>query len=238
MKNFVFNGQIYEKTGNTPNRVLSNIDVGTVTTADNPSDASASISISGGDAHLNLVLPKGNEGATGPTGETGAIGPTGPTGDTGAEGPTGETGPVGPTGPTGADGKSFQIEWDYPTIAAMTADIDNIENGTYGMIVSNVDDPDNAKLYYKNSSGNLVFITDFSGAQGIQGPTGVMGPTGETGAEGPTGEMGPTGETGPVGPTGPTGAEGPTGPAFSPYYMGPTAPTQGPIIWFDTSVNS
>ena len=289
MKNFIFNGYLYEKTGDTAKRVISDVSIGNVSRSDNVNDASASVTMSNGELILDLVLPKGDtgdtgatgptgpqgadgyighDGPTGDTGPTGETGPTGPTGATGDIGPTGETGSVGPTGetgatgPTGATGKAFQIEWSYSSITAMELDIDNIDDGTYGMIVSTVEDPDNAKLYYKTPEGLLAFITDFSGAQGIQGPTGEtgalgptgeigptgetgptgdIGPTGETGDIGPTGEIGPTGDIGPTGetgPTGPTGAVGPTGPAIDIYYLGATAPTQGPIIWFDTSVNS
>ena len=65
------------------------------------------------------------------------------------------------------------------------------------MIASNTSDPDNSKLYVKNSEGTFTFINDLSGAQGIQGETGPTGPTGATGG------------TGAIGPTGPTGAANP-----------------------------
>lgn len=51
--------------------------------------------------------PKGDTGATGsqgPKGDTGATGPQGPKGDTGATGPQGPKGDTGPQGPTGAAG--------------------------------------------------------------------------------------------------------------------------------------
>jgi hypothetical protein len=97
----------------------------------------------------------------------------------------------------------------------MEQDAANVPEGKFVIIASNVEDPDNAKLYVKNSEGTFTFQADLSGATGIQGPTGAtgpVGPTGETGATGPTGADGPTGATGETGPTGPTGATGATGP--------------------------
>ena len=67
---------------------------------------------------LNLVLPKGDTGATGAKGDTGAQGPkgdtgdTGPTGATGAKGDTGDTGPKGDTGATGDTGASGVVGVD------------------------------------------------------------------------------------------------------------------------------
>jgi hypothetical protein len=54
---------------------------------------------------------------------------------------------------------------------------------------TNVQDPDNAKMYYRAETG-FNFVTDFSGATGIQGPRGPQGP------------QGPKGDTGPQGPAG------------------------------------
>ena len=159
-------------------------------------------------------------------------------------GPQGAQGPEGPMGPTG---QGFNIFKTYPTIAAMEADVDNIPVDSYVAIASeNPDhDPDNGKLYVKNSDGTLSFEIDLSGVQGLQGPTGAQGLIGPTGAQGPLGPtgpaggpVGPTGETGPVGPTGtgevgPTGAVGPTGIQGEVGPQGPTGSTgargpQGP----------
>ena len=52
---------------------------------------------------LNLVLPKGDTGATGAKGDTGAQGPKGDTGDTGPKGDTGATGDTGASGVVGVD---------------------------------------------------------------------------------------------------------------------------------------
>ena len=67
--------------------------IGTVTTGEPGTEASATITGTAPNFVLNLVIP---QGVTGPTGATGEIGPTG------ATGATGEIGPTGPTGPTGA----------------------------------------------------------------------------------------------------------------------------------------
>ena len=59
----------------------------------------------------------------------------------------------------------------------MQADFDNMEIGDYVMITSSVELEDNAKLYSKTEK-EWVFITDFSGATGIQGPQGQQRNTG------------------------------------------------------------
>ena len=61
--------------------------------------ASASITQSGTEAVLNLVLPKGDKGEKGETGDPGQDGRDGATGPTGPQGAQGATGPTGPAGP-------------------------------------------------------------------------------------------------------------------------------------------
>lgn len=61
--------------------------------------ASASITQSGTEAVLNLVLPKGDKGEKGEKGDPGQDGRDGATGPTGPQGPQGATGPTGPAGP-------------------------------------------------------------------------------------------------------------------------------------------
>ena len=51
--------------------------------------------------------------------------------------------------------------------------------GDFVIIASNVEDPDNAKLYVKGSNA-FTFVTDMSGAAGIQGLTGLGVPAGGT----------------------------------------------------------
>lgn len=83
-----------------------------------PSDSQATVSVSESGGHLvfSFGVPQGQagqEGATGPQGprglqgekgETGDIGPQGPKGDTGLQGPKGDTGPQGPQGIQGVKG--------------------------------------------------------------------------------------------------------------------------------------
>ena len=247
------------------NRVVTAASIASATKGLNPS---ASVDIIDGQAQFNFVLPQGDVGPTGPQGElgptglTGAQGPTGPQGELGPTGiqgqmgPTGQTGSIGPTGPTGATGamgptgvmgptgEGFSIYKTYASIVDMEADANNVQVGKFVLITSNTEDEDNAKLFVK-SNNNFVYLTDLSGAQGIQGPvgptgqTGAVGPTGQTGAVGPTGQTGAigptgqTGQTGAVGPTGATGAQGnvgPTGPQGQTGAIGPTGQTgsQGP----------
>ena len=61
--------------------------------------ASASITQSGTEAVLNLVLPKGDKGEKGEKGAPGQDGRDGATGPTGPQGAQGATGPTGPAGP-------------------------------------------------------------------------------------------------------------------------------------------
>lgn len=88
----------------------------------------------------------------------------------------------------------------------MNLDFSNskVKFGDFVIIASNVEDPDNAKLYVKTSNG-FNFITDMSGATGIQGPKGDTGETGATGPQGPQGVQGIQGPQGEKGETGPAG---------------------------------
>lgn len=155
------------------------------------------------------VVGPGQQGATGP------MGPQGPQGPQGEIGPQGQQGPQGPVGP---QGEGFSIFRTYRSIAEMTEDVDNVPEGKFVMITSDVEDPDNAKLYVRGSL-YFTFVTDMSGSQGIegpQGPQGIQGPQGEQGPQGIQGVEGPQGATGPKGDqgaTGPQGEQGATGPA-------------------------
>ena len=75
-------------------------------------------------------------------------------------------------GQKGDTGEPFTISKTYPSVETMEADFDNMDVGDYVMIASSVNDEDNAKLYVKTDT-EWVFITDFSGAIGIQGEPGV-----------------------------------------------------------------
>lgn len=131
-------------------------------------------------------------------------GEQGPQGPQGIQGPQGEPGTTGPQGPKGDNGEPFAIYEEYASIAAMEADAANVPKGKFVIITSNVEDPDNAKLYVKGDS-TFSFVTDMSGAQGIQGPAGpqgAQGVQGEQGAQGVQGEQGPQGIQGVQGPQG------------------------------------
>lgn len=97
-------------------------------------------------------------------------------------GEMGATGPQGATGDTGPAGVPFTIYRTYATIALMEADFANVPDGSFVAIQSNVEDPDNAKLYLRGNS-EFTFITDMSGATGIHGDTGETGPAGKAGAQ-------------------------------------------------------
>ena len=97
-------------------------------------------------------------------------------------GEMGATGPQGATGATGPAGAPFTIYKTYSTIALMEADFDNVPDGSFVAIQSNVEDPDNAKLYLRGNS-EFTFITDMSGATGIHGDKGDTGDDGKAGAQ-------------------------------------------------------
>lgn len=89
----------------------------------------------------------------------------------------------GPQGPVGPQGEAFQIKKTYPSIEAMQADFNNMQIGDYVMIANSVELEDNAKLFTKTENA-WVYITDFSGATGIQGPRGEQGIQGIQGEQG------------------------------------------------------
>ena len=89
----------------------------------------------------------------------------------------------GPQGIQGPQGEAFKIKKTYPSIEAMQNDFDNMEVGDYVMIATSIELEDNAKLYARAET-EWVFITDFSGAQGIQGPQGIQGIQGIPGERG------------------------------------------------------
>lgn len=142
---------------------------------------------------------KGDTGAQGPKGETGSQGPQGEKGDkgdkgdTGAQGPKGDKGDTGSQGPQGIQGvqgttgEPFSIHKTYASISAMNSDKNNVTEGKFVIISSNVEDADNAKLYVKGAS-DFSFVTDLSGATGIQGPQGPQGIQGVQGVKGDTGK--------------------------------------------------
>lgn len=76
----------------------------------------------------------------------------------------------------GHTGEAFYVFKTYASIASMEADLANVPKGKFVLIASNILDPDNAKLYYRNASA-FEFITDLSGATGAGIPAG--GTTGQ-----------------------------------------------------------
>lgn len=125
-------------------------------------------------------------------------------------GQKGDRGETGEQGVKGDKGDPFSIAKTYESISAMNADYSNpeIQEGAFVLIdTGDIEDPDNAKLYYKGSS-KYEYLTDLSGA------TGMTGPQGPQGLQGLKGDDGDKGDTGPQGPTGPAGEDGKT-PTFT-----------------------
>ena len=123
------------------------IAIGTVTSGEVPMVSNSGTNT---DVVLNFVLPKGDKGDKG---------------DQGIE---------GPQGPVGAP---FQVKKIYDSVEAMNADYSgsDVAVGEFVLIdTGNVQDPDNSKLYVKGTT-QYDFVTDLSGAQGIQGPQGNPG---------------------------------------------------------------
>lgn len=86
------------------------------------------------------------------------------------KGATGERGFRGPAG------KKFNIKQTFPSINDMNASKGaGFEDGDFAMITSNVEDPDNAKLFVWNGT-EYKLIGDLSGSTGMKGDT-VPSPT-------------------------------------------------------------
>lgn len=89
----------------------------------------------------------------------------------------GQQGQQGIQGVQGEKGDPFSIAKVYSSIDEMNADYqnDNVSIGQFVVInTGNVEDEDNAKLFIKDQA-SYTFITDLSGAQGIEGPSGQNG---------------------------------------------------------------
>lgn len=78
-------------------------------------------------------------------------------------------------GDKGDAGKDFRIVKTFPSIAKMNGD--GFSDGDFTMIASDVNDPDNGKLYVWNGT-SFTYIADLSGSQGIKGDTGTVDNTG------------------------------------------------------------
>lgn len=93
-------------------------------------------------------------------------------------------GAKGDTGEKGNPGKDFKIVKTFPSIAAMNGT--GFSDGDFTMIASDVNDPDDGKLYVWNGT-SFTYVADLSGSQGIKGDTGDKGDKGD---KGDTGDQG------------------------------------------------
>lgn len=147
-----------------------------------------------------------------------------------------------------AVGDAFTIVKTYPSIQAMEDDYNNpeVKIGQFVMIdTGDVENEEDSRLYLKGDT-EWKFISDLSGAQGIQGLSayqvavqhgfegteaewlislkGEKGETGPKGDKGDTGEKGATGERGPQGLQGERGLQGVQGEQGEPGIQGPQGP--------------
>lgn len=85
--------------------------------------------------------------------------------------PSGKTGPQGFRGPAG---KNFHIAQTFKSIKEMEdSQGKGFEDGDFVLIASDVNDPDNSKLYvWSDVNKQFTYMNDLSGATGIQGPAG------------------------------------------------------------------
>jgi len=91
--------------------------------------------------------------------------------------PKGPPGPQGIPGPQGTQGKSFEIDITYNTLALLLADTP--ANKTFGMVAGTLSqqDADYGKVYYYgDSTSGWQFVADMSVA-GLQGDPGTQGGT-------------------------------------------------------------
>lgn len=147
-----------------------------------------------------------------------------------------------------AVGDAFTIVKTYSSVQAMEDDYNNpeVKTGQFVMIdTGNVENEEDSRLYLKGNT-EWKFISDLSGAQGIQGLSayqvavqhgfegtedewlislkGEKGETGPKGDKGDTGEKGATGERGPQGLQGERGLQGVQGEKGEPGIQGPVGP--------------
>lgn len=147
-----------------------------------------------------------------------------------------------------AVGDAFTIAKTCPSIQAMEDDYNNpeVKIGQFVMIdTGDVENEEDSRLYLKGDT-EWKFISDLSGAQGIQGLSayqvavqhgfegteaewlislkGEKGETGPKGDKGDTGEKGATGERGPQGLQGERGLQGVQGEQGEPGIQGPIGP--------------
>lgn len=141
-----------------------------------------------------------------------------------------------------AVGDAFVIVKTYPSIQAMQDDYNNpeVKTGQFVMIdTGNVENEEDSRLYLKGNT-EWKFISDLSGAQGIQGLSAyqvavqhgfegteaewLISLKGEKGETGPKGDKGATGERGPQGLQGERGLQGVQGEKGEQGIQGPVGP--------------
>lgn len=147
-----------------------------------------------------------------------------------------------------AVGDAFTIVKTYSSVQAMEDDYNNpeVKTGQFVMIdTGDVENEEDSRLYLKGDT-EWKFISDLSGAQGIQGLSayqvavqhgfegteaewlislkGEKGETGPKGDKGNTGEKGATGERGPQGLQGERGLQGVQGEKGEQGIQGPVGP--------------
>lgn len=147
-----------------------------------------------------------------------------------------------------AVGDAFVIVKTYSSIQAMQDDYNNpeVKTGQFVMInTGDVENEENSRLYLKGDT-EWKFISDLSGAQGVQGLSayqiavqhgfegtedewlislkGEKGETGSKGDKGDPGEKGDTGERGPQGLQGERGLQGVQGEKGEQGIQGPVGP--------------
>lgn len=147
-----------------------------------------------------------------------------------------------------AVGDAFTIVKTYSSVQAMEDDYNNpeVKTGQFVMIdTGDVENEEDSRLYLKGDT-EWKFISDLSGAQGIQGLSayqvavqhgfegtedewlislkGEKGETGPKGDKGDTGEKGATGERGSQGLQGEKGLQGVQGEKGEPGIQGPVGP--------------
>lgn len=154
------------ETFTVTNGKAATVSVGTTQTGAEGTNASVTNVGTDNAAVFDFLIPRGNTGATGNGIQTivltSTIGRAKTYTITYTDGTT--------TTFTVLDGKSFYIAKTYASIAEMNADYNNpqVEVGDFVLIASGINDPDNAKMYVKGSSA-YEYVTDLSGATGIQG---------------------------------------------------------------------
>lgn len=162
----------------TPDNIgaLTNIKIGTVTTGNAGSNASATASTSGTVTTLNLTIPKGDTGAKGDKGDTGSQGMAGAKGATGTRGSRWNTG----TAITGNSTTATVFSGSGITDALANDMYLNTSTGyTYRCTTAGA-----------ASTAKWIYTGSIKGAKGDTGAAGTKGDTGATGAKGDKGDLG------------------------------------------------